>query len=211
MSQVDFVSVLYTLVQYVSLAFCIRIGVITLSGNGKSMTPIELSGHWFSLFIYLIPYCGFSLILFSLKHREGNLSRDDIVLPILCIILVGYLLWRLSDYEYDARRARTVQYMVVKYRFESAQILKVLDAFGLSRFPIDRFEEVVGLTKAQGRAKIIEDTDILAKAKAELDRYLNHAETLSRITSFQKSMQQLDLDNYDGGKSSDNSSGRRYS
>jgi len=205
MMELHLSSVLYTIVQYLALGRY-AYALVTMATNVKGRPLDEVDNFQCVLLLNAFAYMFLTLFLFLFKCSNDILLRDDFVLPVLCVIVIVLTMGKVDGFRDEAVALRSVCYMAQKYKLDSAQVALVVKTFGISRFPIDRFEELLALTKAQCQAKTIDDVEVLTRAKSTLDHFSTFVEAHNKAVTFRKNLKELDQC---GG--SDNKSGKRYS
>jgi len=205
MSVLDIISVLFKVVQYVAISldmYCFHqlLSDNTLKTDVKFINKLT---DWVIgvLLLHLVS----AVPTISMKAENGIVYRDDIPLMLFHIILSFTFLFMSERNLIVARRNRSVQYVALKYHVESAEALKIVEAFEMSRFPTDHFEgALLGLTESQKQAKTIEDVEVLARAKSKLDEYSDQAKAYCNALENGRGMRLLDFPGCDDGK------GKRY-
>jgi hypothetical protein len=192
-----FVSVLYSLVQYLGLSLAIYWLTTIYGETGKSLKTTEL----FNFFNYrftptIVVYLFFTLLLLLLKVARHSVEADDMALPLVNAVVV-IATWIKSEFLYRAEvRARSVRYLVVKYKCDYTKVMDMLLGFGVSRFPINQLEQALCLNEEQRLAKTIDDPVVLASAERLLASYQEEYERLVKAKAFQDQLCESDRSNY---------------
>jgi hypothetical protein len=198
MSQLDLVSIVYTIVQYVALTHSVwrATGIFLDSTKKKTIDQCFLTTIWLLVTSFL--WAIFTLFVLEAKRSDGTIQRDDIVLPVLYCLVTVSIMWKIDYVKEDIERARSVEYMVKKYGFELASVSRLVEVFKLERFPIDSFERAgLALTDAQRRENRIDDAEILLRATAEFSRLMIQVDALSTALPFARDMRIVSASSYE--------------